>query len=269
MRITVHHVTRYAFASSVAYSIQRLRLTPRSFAGQRVVEWRVLAHDAEPACRFRDAFGNEVQLAARAGAHDEVVVAAAGIVETSEAHGVVRDLKEAAAPRVYLRSTPVTLADAAIIELANATRGADLIERLHDLMAAVHAAIVYETGATRDDTTAAEALAAGRGVCQDHAHVFIAAARSFGVPARYVTGYLVGADGAPAAAHHAWAEAFVSDLGWVGFDAANAVCPAETYVRLACGLDGDGAAPVRGSRRGGGAETLEVEVAVAQQATQQ
>jgi transglutaminase-like putative cysteine protease len=124
-------------------------------------------------------------------------------------------------------------------------------------------------GATDSHTGAAEALADGKGVCQDHAHIFIAAARTLGIPARYVTGYLVMADPGPAAAHHAWAEAYVEALGWVGFDVANRMCPTERYVRLAAGLDAGYTAPILGSRRGGAGETLDVSVAVQQQSAQQ
>ncbi len=110
-------------------------------------------------------------------------------------------------------------------------------------------------------------------MCQDHAHIFIAAARTLGIPARYVTGYLLmedTSDGAgPAEAHHAWAEAWVESLGWVGFDVANRICPTERYVRLAAGLDAGYAAPIVGSRRGGADEKLDVSVAVQQQQSAQ
>jgi transglutaminase-like putative cysteine protease len=126
----------------------------------------------------------------------------------------------------------------------------------------VHAKVAYELGATGAHTTAAEAFEDGRGVCQDHAHILTAAARSAGLPARYVTGYLVTGVGASATAAHAWAEVLVPDLGWVGFDAANNTCPTDSYVRVAAGLDAAGVAPVRGSRRGGAMERMSVEVRV-------
>jgi transglutaminase-like putative cysteine protease len=106
-------------------------------------------------------------------------------------------------------------------------------------------------------------------VCQDHAHIFIAAARTLGIPARYVTGYLVLAGQATSEAHHAWAEAWVEALGWVAFDIANRICPTERYVRLAAGLDAGYAAPIVGSRRGGSTEELDVSVEVQQQSAQQ
>jgi transglutaminase-like putative cysteine protease len=133
----------------------------------------------------------------------------------------------------------------------------------------VRARVDYVPGTTSTHTEAAAALADGRGVCQDHAHIFIAAARSLGVPARYVTGYLVIEADNASQAHHAWAEAWVEALGWVGFDVANRICPTERYVRLAAGLDAGYAAPIVGSRRGGETEVLEVSVEVQRQSSQQ
>lgn len=265
MRIAVQHTTRYTYAAPATYSIQSLRLTPRRFDGQEIVSWAIEAAGIEHAGRFCDAFGNEGHLVSHAEPHDGFVVTARGVVETSDRHGIVTGLPESVPLRVCLRQTTYTRPDDAIGALAAAARGNDQIERLHDLMQRIRDAIEYETAATESSTTAAEALAAGCGVCQDHAHVFISAARALNVPARYVTGYLVTSGDVPARAQHAWAEAFVDDLGWVGFDVANRICPNDLYVRLGAGLDAGHAAPIRGSRRGGGAETLDVDVAVGQQ----
>ena len=113
--------------------------------------------------------------------------------------------------------------------------------------------------------SASEAFALKRGVCRDLCHIFIAAAHHLEIPARYVAGYLQMADGRiDQEAGHAWAEAFIPDIGWVGFDPANGVCPTEDYVRVAVGLDSLGAAPVRGVRFGLGNENLEVAIKVGQ-----
>jgi transglutaminase-like putative cysteine protease len=118
----------------------------------------------------------------------------------------------------------------------------------------------FDVDATDATTTAAEALAAGHGVCQDFAHIFAAAARLLGIPARYVSGHLARAEHLQQDAAHAWAEALVPDLGWVAFDPANGVCADDAYVRVAIGLDYLDAAPIRGARRGGGMEQLTVAV---------
>jgi transglutaminase-like putative cysteine protease len=139
----------------------------------------------------------------------------------------------------------------------------DKLKMAHELMAEVHGKVAYVVGVSDVQTTAAEAYAAKRGVCQDHAHIMVTVARHLGLPARYVTGYLVTGVGASSSAAHAWAELLIPELGWVGFDAANGQCPTEHYVRGASGLDAASVAPVRGTRRGGsGAEHMRVEVRV-------
>jgi transglutaminase-like putative cysteine protease len=269
MLISIRHVTRYTYAEPVAYTIQSLRLTPLSFTGQRVVDWRVDARDFGPPLQFRDGFGNIVLVCTRNAPHQEVVIEALGTVETEDCSGVVAGLAEGTPCRVFLRQTPQTRPDDAIVELAAAIDGKDTLDRLHALAGAVRDRVAYEPGMTDTHTGAAEALADGKGVCQDHAHIFIAAARTLGVPARYVTGYLMLEDLARANAHHAWAEAWADGLGWVGFDVTNRICPTDRYVRLACGLDAAYAAPVTGSRRGGVTEQLSVAVDVAVQSAQQ
>jgi transglutaminase-like putative cysteine protease len=168
---------------------------------------------------------------------------------------------------VFKRETAKTAPDDAIRELTADLKAPDAIDRLHELMAVVGERVKYVVGATNASTSAAEALKAGRGVCQDHAHLFISAARLMGVPARYVSGYFVTESASEA--QHAWAEAFIEGLGWLGFDPANQVCPTERYVRLASGLDAASAAPITGNRRGGLDEVLDVFVEVQQQSSAQ
>ncbi len=217
----------------------------------------------------RDGFGNSLHLLVVNTRHQEIELTATGTVETEDRAGVVLGLLEAVPLRVHLRRTGLTQATPAIAALTSAGPGADIIPWLHTLMDAIRDRVEYLPGVTSAETTAAEALAAGRGVCQDHAHIFIAAARLAGIPARYVTGYLLTGEATHAVAHHAWSEAYVDGLGWLGFDVANRLCPTDHYVRLSAGLDAHHAAPIRGSRRGGAGESLAVEVNVAAAAGQQ
>jgi transglutaminase-like putative cysteine protease len=269
MRISIGHVSRYTYAAPVHYSIQTLRLTPPSFHGQRVIEWLITAPGFNTAQKFRDGYGNVAHLVTYSGALDENVILAKGVVETEDRAGIVQGLSEAAPVRVYMRETDKTRPGDAIRDLAQRSCPTPNLSGFHRLMNAVRDAVDYHVGATSEHTSAEDALADGRGVCQDHAHVFIAAARSLGVPARYVNGYFVSGADEPAEAHHAWAEVWIDALGWVGFDPANRVCPTDHYVRLATGLDADSAAPIRGTRRGGANEALDVIVEVQQQNTQQ
>jgi transglutaminase-like putative cysteine protease len=269
MLIAVRHTTRYQYAEPVSYTIQSLRLTPASFKGQRVLDWQVRVPGAGAPLQLRDGFGNVVHLVTINAPHEELVIEAGGTVETEDCNGVVAGFTKVASPRVFLRETAQTKPDGAIRALAASAHGKDTLERLHALLGAVRDRVEYVPGATDTHTSAAEALADGKGVCQDHAHIFIAAARSLDIPARYVTGYLVLSEQGPADAHHAWAEAWIESLGWIGFDVANRICPTDRYVRLAAGLDAGYAAPVVGARRGGSEEKLDVSVEVQQQSAQQ
>jgi transglutaminase-like putative cysteine protease len=143
--------------------------------------------------------------------------------------------------------------------------GHGMVPTLHNLSAAIRDQVDYQTGATDVATTAEEAIVAGCGVCQDHAHIFIAAARSLDIPARYVSGYLMMNDRIEQEATHAWAEAYVQNLGWVGFDISNQISPDPRYVRVATGRDYRDAAPITGISFGAATEDLTVDLAVEQQ----
>ncbi len=142
--------------------------------------------------------------------------------------------------------------------------GQERLALMHVLMNAIHKAVAYMPGTTSVSTDAEHALNTGKGVCQDHTHIFLSIARLIGVPARYVSGYLMMEGVEEQTASHAWAEAHIDGLGWVGFDAANNICPNDRYVRIATGLDYRDAAPISGVRLGGAAESLAVHINVGQ-----
>jgi transglutaminase-like putative cysteine protease len=268
MLVSIGHVTRYTYTSPATSSVHTLRLTPPSFEGQRVVSWRVEMPEIENALRYRDAFGNICHSVSITQPRSEIAIISRGTVETQDKAGFVRGLTEVAPTRVYRRQTAKTEPDEAVRGLVADLKAEDQIDRLHELMQVIGERVVYEIGATNAHTSATEALEAGRGVCQDHAHVFLSAARLMALPARYVSGYFV-TGSEPSEAQHAWAETYIDGLGWLGFDPANQVCPTDRYVRLACGLDASSAAPITGSRRGGAEEVLDVFVEVQQQSSAQ
>lgn len=296
MRLSVRHVTRYAYAPDARRLALRLRLWPSRHDAQRPLSWRVSVNGAPVPPLLTDAFGDSLGLWHAHEPLETAEIVAEGEVETEDAAGVVRGLARSRATGVFLRETPLTRPDAALEALAEAARaegsGAapsrDRLAELHALMAGVHAAIDYRPGTTDSETTAARALALGAGVCQDQTHVFVAAARLLDAPARYVAGYFLGRDPAEPAADgdadavealpeevepllhetHAWAEAHVEGLGWVAFDPTHEVCPTDRYVRLCAGLDAAGAAPLRGSVTGETEETLEARVDIAPAAAQ-
>ena len=203
------------------------------------------------------------------GPVERIEVVVEGTVETTDTAGVLRGHREVISPRVYLQPTAATKPNRALVELGRrrARQGRRRAARPGaPAVAAVAEAIAYEPGATGAATTAAEALELGQGVCQDMAHALIALAHAAGMPARYVTGYLLtGEDAGAGEAAHAWAEIYIDGLGWIGFDPANRCCPDERYIRLGSGRDAREAAPIRGVSRGGGMEAMDVVVVVAQQ----
>lgn len=263
MRLLVNHRTTYKFDPPMRGVAQSLRLWPSLFEGQTVLDWHVDIAGAIRGANFRDGAGDLIETATFLGSVETVIIDVTGTVETTDLSGVLRGHREKVPPLAYVRRGPFTHASAGIRDLAEkAIAGAaNPLAKAHALAEAVGEAIAYTPGETDARTTAAEALEAGRGVCQDHAHTLVAAAICLDIPARYVTGYLH-AEGDIADASHAWAEIHVPDLGWVGFDASNQVCPDERYIRLGSGFDSIDAAPIRGVSQGQGAESMNVDVKV-------
>lgn len=264
MRLRITHTTEYRYDDPVHYSLQRLRLTPQTGPGQTVRQWSIEVDGAKVEAGYADQFGNHTHLVSMEGESQRVHIVASGEVETEDRAGVFGPHQGYVPLWLYLRSSPRTLAGPRIKALAESLEGEGDLARMHDLMDRLNSLIRYETGATRTETTAEEALEAGAGVCQDHAHAMIAAARLLGLPARYVSGYLMIEDRTEQSATHAWAEVHVPGLGWVGFDAANNHCPDERYVRMASGLCYTDAAPVSGLRLGLASENLSVSLNVQQ-----
>jgi transglutaminase-like putative cysteine protease len=271
MRIRISHETRYRYDAPISGVIQTLRLTPRNYDGQYVAHWRI---DVSEDCRLdahEDAFGNITHTFTADGPFAELSVHVEGEVDVQNAAGIVRGAIERFPPSLYLRPTPLTDADGALAEFAREVRGQadDTLPMLHALLSRIHCEMTFDVDPTHTATTAAEAFSLKRGVCQDLTHIFIATARHLGIPARYVGGYFHRADGVTLQdAGHAWVEAHVPAIGWVAFDPANGICATDAHVRVAVGLDYLGAAPVRGARRGGGTESLKVNVLVDQAARQ-
>lgn len=267
MRLKILHTTTYHFDHPVSYGLQQLRLVPKSRTGQTVLTWKMEIDGGTLETEFTDHHQNRVTLISFDPQATSIVVHCEGEVETADTAGVT-GRHAGFAPLWFFRgSTDLTRAGQKVRAL---TRGlkeevTEDIPRLHALSARVIAAAPYEIGLTSADTTAEEALDAGGGVCQDHAHIFIAAARYMGYPARYVSGYLMMDDRIHQDASHAWAEVHVEPLGWVGFDVSNGYSPDTRYVRVATGLDYRDAAPVSGLRFGRAGEAMSIDIQVQQQ----
>ena len=270
LTLSIRHTTHYAFTQPVVHALQRLRLTPKETQGQRILDWRMIFDNAQAELHYDDQHFNHVTLIGLAPGAREVTVTCEGVVETEDNAGVIGRHSGHLPLWSFLRQTPLTRPGGRLRALLREVQGSgagDVAEApldfLHALSGLIRDRIAYETGRTHAATTAEEAVQHGYGVCQDHAHIFIGAARASGIPARYVSGYLMMDDRIEQEATHAWAEAHVEGLGWVGFDVSNGICPDPRYVRVATGSDYRDAAPITGISIGAAEEVLTVGVAVA------
>lgn len=270
MHIRIAHETRYRYEAPAKMATQILRLTPRNHDGQYISDWRIELSENCRLHRGEDAFGNITHTFTAEGEFQDLRISVDGLIDTTDTAGIVRGTVERFPPQLFLRSTTMTTPDADMVAFAEAARagagpGADEISVLHALLSALHGAIVFDTDPTHVGTTAAEAFSLKRGVCQDITHIFIACSRVLDIPARYVSGYFRRNDGVVNQdAGHAWAEAFVKNLGWIAFDPTNGISATDAHVRVATALDYLGAAPVRGTQFGGTNETLSVAIMVDQ-----
>ena len=267
MRLSIGHHTEYRYDEPIAGGLVRLRVEPRQSLGQTLDSWDVEIDGGITELTYLDHFGNAVRLVSAEAGTRSLTIAARGVLTTSDTNGV-SEVRAALPPPIFLRQTPLTTAGPQIGELLAGLGPMPIedVETFHRLSNTVADIVAYEPDATMVTTTAELALERASGVCQDHAHVMIAACRGLGVPARYVSGYLfVDADEPSSNATHAWTEVMVAGLGWVGFDPSNGISPDERYVRVALGLDYFDVPPTSGLWRGQATEELEVQVTVAQQ----
>lgn len=264
MQLAIEHHTDYATTTPNTHAIQYVRLYPRDDPGQRILRWRLdIPGQAKP---WRDGFGNVLHSVIQTGPNDRLRIRVSGEVETTETHGIVPEGADGLPPQAYLRPTPLILADDRIRDFTvpfTRFRAKGDLAALHALMAGIHEGVGYQPGDAHMQSSASQALAQGSGTCRDHAHIFIACCHNWGIPARYVSGYLhTDAEDGRHLATHAWAEALVEHLGWVSFDPTNRQSATQAYVRLAVAFDYQGAAPVSGIQVDGGHEEMNADVQI-------
>lgn len=265
MRITATHTSTYRYSQPLVGGLQELRLTPRPDGEQRIEQWNIELDGATEEVTFNDHNGNIVKLVSLEPGAQSATIRCHGLVETADTNGVVAH--HGGAPLwLYRRTTPLTEAGPQVQALLHgfSADSDNRIAILHALSAHIRATVDYDLGWTDVASSADEVVAAGHGVCQDHSHVFLAAARHLGMSCRYVSGYLMLDHVEDQDATHAWAEVWIENLGWVGFDVSNQVSPDDRYVRLAVGLDYSEAAPISGLRYGEAAEELDVTLQIHQ-----
>ncbi len=286
-RYTVEHETRYAYRVPVSQSWQLAHLTPRELPWQHVLSHELRIEPATDERRDeRDDFGNGVTHFAVYGPHPLLRVVMLSRVEVGERPDAKRAGSLAwEAVRESVRSDPAQdgLAAArlsepsALVPWSEAARayaapsfaaGRDWLEAVTDLMHRIHADFEFDAEATTVTTQVDEVLDLRSGVCQDFAHVMLACLRGRGLPARYVSGYLL-TDPPPgrarllgADASHAWVAAYSPRHGWVELDPTNDTLADQRYITLAWGADFADVVPLRGVILGGRGQSMEVEVSV-------
>jgi transglutaminase-like putative cysteine protease len=267
MQLHIRHETRYRYDKPVKYSVQSLHLTPRRDPSQRALTWSISA----PGRRLEqiDAHGNIQHLLTIEQPHREIQIVVRGVVETTETEG--RQDDGPLSHLAYLASTALTAPNDELKAFARKAveHAKDPRARAEALAEAVLGVVRYKTGASDVQDSAVAAFKSGEGVCQDHAHVYLASARTLGIPARYVSGYVYTGETSEAASH-AWVDVWLGpEVGWRSMDVTHQRPAVGTYCRLAVGRDYLDAAPVRGVRHGGGGERMEANVLVAESAQQQ
>ncbi|MGH1453739.1 MAG: transglutaminase family protein [Paracoccaceae bacterium] len=265
MRLKILHTTNYTFDEPVVYGLQQLRQVPKSLRDQNVISWQTAISGGHKELEFDDHHRNRVELVSFTPDTTSLSIRCEGEVEMQDSNGIVGPHTGPAPLWLFCQANKRTRAGALCRELIQQVKSKGELDRMHALSGEIGAAVKYNVGSSQVNWTAEDVLEHGTGVCQDHAHVFIACARAMGIPARYVSGYLMLDDRIEQDATHAWAEVHLDGLGWVGFDISNGICPDTRYVRVATGLDYTDAAPVTGTRIGGKGESLNVAIEIAQQ----
>ncbi|MGB5077629.1 MAG: transglutaminase family protein [Sphingorhabdus sp.] len=265
-RLHISHQTHYRFDRPVSYALQRLKLRPKDNAGQSVIDWAINIDGGQVQSECDDAHLNHVTLVSVDPGQTEVAIHCAGIVATENSDGIIGRHRGLIPLWCFLRPTRLTTAGKAVSRLLGGFKidQSNQLAGVHQLADIVRNQIPYEEGHTASNTTAEQAVGIGRGVCQDHAHIFLAAARHLGVPARYVSGYLLIDGIVDQSASHAWVEAHIEPLGWVGFDISNGISPDQRYIRVATGFDYQDAAPITGLSFGAQDESMVVSLRVEQ-----
>ena len=275
-RYEITHVSRYLYESPVRGSVMSLCLEPRDDPPQRLLEFRIETAPLSSKNGETDCFGNTKHVMNVHREHEAMEIVAHSTVETAavsplsgvlgaDAWEEIRSWKDSFEHWDVMHPSALTRPSARLWEFVGRigiSPDGHPLEALTRLSDALHRGFEYVPGITSAASPIDHVLETGRGVCQDYAHVMLAIARSWGVPSRYVSGYVpVDASGqATESASHAWVECLLPGLGWTGFDPTNGQPPGDSHVRVAVGRDYQDVAPTRGVLLGGGKSKLEVEV---------
>jgi transglutaminase-like putative cysteine protease len=279
MRYTIRHTTQYRYTGLVSESVTEVRMLPRTTERQTCLSFRLQVRPAAEVLSFQDALGNVVHHFTQPAAHRELTIIAESEIQTYPAPQLPARLAPEDWDRIdeagqtgeywdWLQPSDATGATALLASLARelgVERRNDPLSVLLGLNMALHRTFAYDSKSTRVDSPIDEALTYRRGVCQDFSHIMLALVRNYlHVPCRYVSGYLHPRteDSSATGATHAWVEAWLPDLGWVGFDPTNNLLAGERHVQVAIGRDYADVPPARGVFKGNAGSELTVTVKV-------
>ena len=264
-KLYVTHKTKYSFEAGPLSGLQQIKKTPYSDSCQMVLDWSLSLKGAKEELSFTDSFNNNVHLIRIEPRTECLVIECEGHVEVADKFGI-RGYETSTIPLwVWTEQTNITKPGSNIRKLVKGLSLKNNISDFHKLMELINRSLGFEKNTTDVKTTAEAAFKSGYGVCQDFTNIFIACCRLHGLPARYVSGFLLLENNQVQEAMHAWAEVFVEDLGWVGFDTANNVSPDDRYIRVALGRDYADAAPIKGLTSGVQNECLSVSIMISEQ----
>lgn len=236
MLLNIDHKLTYEYETPPDFIALRLKLFPNQFQSQHVIDWTVHINDQKITNKTQSTYSNLEAFWLSRKIGQALTITAIGQVETHDAAGVLRGLKDYTQAGVFLRNTKFTAPDKAIKDLAHSVKSDDPLDRMHLLSELIHKTLKPEDTKKAEPSTAAQVLEVGKGNAAEYAHLFVTAARDIKHAARCVIGYMY-SDEKVVNSPHAWAEVKIPSIGWVGFDAMNKVCPTEHYIRLNCGLD--------------------------------
>jgi transglutaminase-like putative cysteine protease len=263
VKLEIVHSTRYRYSGPIAETVMEVRLRPMDGNGQRCLEFDLDVSSGIKPRSYRDGYGNSVHYFNVVRPHTRLIITSRSVVETGRefddpGESLVQDFLRFRSP---VKDVPGIRELAGLHAIADPSSREAVEEALDELTLTISREFAYDRAVTNVYSSVDEVLELKAGVCQDFAHLFIAAARAMGVPARYVSGYIhTPGGGGATSASHAWAEGWVPARGWVGYDATHPVRTSENHVRLAVGRDYSDAAPTRGIYVGSATGTMEVGV---------
>ena len=261
MRLKIEHTTTFTYDQLISEAYTEMRLKPLDAGGQRCLSFHLVTEPQDTVLKYTDHFGNDVHHFDVVQSHQKMVVAATSEVLTADQYSADPSGLSPLDEFNYLSPTLYAPHTAELIHFfASHHQDKDPLGSALAIMQAIHDMLVYEQGATDVKTTADQALALGRGVCQDFSHIMLAACRTQGLPARYVSGYLY--NNGHTAASHSWVDVVVPDRGWVSLDPTHNREQTGQYVRVAVGRDYGDVPPTRGIFKGNAKEKMDAQVLV-------